>query len=226
VCERAILEAVEITETLREQAPRGKLSEESVHDALEKICKPKLREGRWLTALDFKSTKDVPDLNSPSGGGHIIGAWNPRFAAAVAPAKGEFLIIQEHPQPGGHCEEECMTAAASCVALLEEELDVDDLAVAAWRGETRNEALARTACLDWTNRCRKKRIPLSQPWKDYIYKSKDASSFQMDDLMASMDAAGLTGQVFDRDSMNALQDTAEKDATEMRETPPFMREEL
>lgn len=33
------------------------LEEEKVHDMLERLCDPKLPEGRWLTALDFVERK-------------------------------------------------------------------------------------------------------------------------------------------------------------------------
>ena len=75
--------------------------------------------------------------------------------------QNEFLLVHEQAS-FGHCGRECATASASCSALLDEVDDRDELAVALWRGETGNEAMVRTVCLDWAPRCRKKKKPLDK----------------------------------------------------------------
>lgn len=189
LCMRMVLEAIDLTVKMREMS-QGPLKEEKVHDMLDKICDPEKHEGMWLTSLDF-FTGGVADLDRAEPG-EIVGDWQRTFRASIS--GGDHLLIREHSTPG-HCEEECRTAALSCQNLIEEEIDMDKFPVVLWRGDTGNGALARTACLDWTTRCRKKRGPVPSSRKDYEFKPKTMAEFQVEQMMKAMEAAGYQGKL-------------------------------
>ena len=100
VCERMISALTDNIESLKASSPKGVLDELQVIDVIENICNPFNTTGEWIRKLDITDTI--------SKGFH-------------------FLKLTE---PGGTstCGNECVTIARSCEAMLEDELEIDDLA--------------------------------------------------------------------------------------------------
>lgn len=237
VCERAVLEAVWQAELMRSKVRDGReLEEERVHDMLDRLCSPDAPEGRWLTSLDFFSSEGV-DLDAEQavlGSGEVC---RRHFRQSVDPTKGNFLLVREHHSPG-FCERECETAAASCRALLDGEVDLMELGEALWAGDVANDAMARTVCLDWTRRCRSKRAPLPPPSGDggkgggqrkegdFAFRPKSEEDAHLEQLKKSMRAQGMEGHVVNRQQIKDAAAERAAQAEAAAAVPGFMREEL
>jgi hypothetical protein len=91
----------------RKSAPYQKLDEGSVQDLVSTICNSNKKEGEWMRRLDI--------VHKKTDGG----------------------VILELVQPGGisKCNEECKTIGKACEALLDDDIDPDDLAVLIWRNK-------------------------------------------------------------------------------------------
>ena len=91
----------------RKSAPYQKLDEESIQDLVSAICKSNKKEGEWMRKLD------------------------------VVHKKTDNGIVLELVQPGGisKCKEECKTISQACDALLDGDIDPDDLAVLIWNNK-------------------------------------------------------------------------------------------
>jgi hypothetical protein len=80
------------------------------------------------------------------------GAWVASYDLSHdAAAKTIVLTDQEGV---GHCKRECQTIAKSCANLMED-LDVDELQVALWKGVDA-EKLSAKLCTKWSSACKKK----------------------------------------------------------------------
>jgi hypothetical protein len=91
----------------RQSAPYQKLDEGSVQDLIGTVCNSNKKEGEWMRKLDIVQKKTD---------------------------KG---VVLELVQPGGisKCKEECKTITKTCEALLEDDIDPDDLAVLIWKNQ-------------------------------------------------------------------------------------------
>lgn len=94
------------------------------------LCKPKKKEGRWLTAYDIVET----------------------------PVDGGIALSLERQASFGKCATECHTIRKSCSNMLDKELDTDELVAAVWkvsRGKTELSKVVERFCVKETGRCRK-----------------------------------------------------------------------
>lgn len=91
----------------RKSAPYQKLDEESIQDLVSAICQSNKKEGEWMRKLD------------------------------IVQKKTDNGIVLELVQPGGisKCKEECKTISQACDALLDGDIDPDDLAVLIWKNK-------------------------------------------------------------------------------------------
>jgi hypothetical protein len=93
-----------------------------------------------------------------------------------------------------------MTLEQSCKNLLEEEIDVDDLSAVLWKGTATIGETQQRVCSEWSSRCSGKQ-PKVKGRKDYAFTLMSEKEVQMEELMASMEEAGLGGSMMSRDDM-------------------------
>mmetsp|Transcript_45565 Transcript_45565/g.102892 ORF Transcript_45565/g.102892 Transcript_45565/m.102892 type:complete len:260 (-) Transcript_45565:390-1169(-) len=194
ICERAIFEVHDIAESLRAGSGHNSIDELGVHAVLERLCDPRHKYGRWLSSLDIIESADALTAKEETV---VLGSWRRDFLSSDLQSPGgstglespqRFLLIREFFDPG-HCQEECATCRASCAALLEEELDLDQLAAAVWReNELGAEALASEACARWTDRCSRPRRPMAQEKRqDFMWRPKTAKEVVSEDISVHME---------------------------------------
>eukprot|EP00879_Flechtneria_rotunda_P006594 GHRR01006929.1.p1 GENE.GHRR01006929.1~~GHRR01006929.1.p1 ORF type:complete len:317 (+),score=90.33 GHRR01006929.1:203-1153(+) len=130
---------------------------------------------------------------------------------------GDALKLVDMGQQG-KCDTECATIARAC-SQISDALDLSDLSEALFLGKSRS-ALAQLACYKTTNVCTSKPppVPKDRPLGP-AHQPMSADEIQREQMMASMKAAGLGGQMYNRDDMmNQINDLQERsDAGEFPE---------
>ena len=127
------------------------------------------------------------------------GQWTARFDLSFDKAAETIALLD---QGGiGHCKRECQTIAKSCADLIED-LDVDDLQVALWKGISADK-LSSKLCTKWSSACKKKQPKLKERKFDEEFQKKTKKDIEMDELMANMQGMpGMGGmQMFSRDDI-------------------------
>ena len=124
-------------------------------------------------------------------------------------------IVQKNNQlqlnsPGGisKCANECTTISSSCLLLLTEEFDIDDIILYLWKNKDKlinsNVNDLKKYLCD-TKRCNsnsKHKFKLSKNRKDEIFKPLTAKDIEVENLMTNMKSAGVPGlKAYDRESM-------------------------
>lgn len=133
--------------------------------------------------------------------------------------KGTELKLVDTGKPS-KCNVECMTIARAC-AQVADELDLSDLSEALFKGAKRS-ALSSEACHESTDVCRKKPPPVPKDRKlGPAHVPMSAEELQREQMMASMKAAGLGGQMFSRDDvMSQLGGLTGEDTSSQAEAKP------
>lgn len=107
VCLEAMAQIYYAAEVAKSKAPYKKLNEMAIFDIIDKICAPDSSGGLWIRTLDITEHKE---------GGR------------------RYLSLEK---PGGMstCGKECGTIEKSCIDLLDEDIDRDELAVLLYKNK-------------------------------------------------------------------------------------------
>lgn len=185
VCEHVVDQLYDLVEQKIAELPKHqkKLEEININEMLERVCKSDTKEGVWMRKIDIVEKKN------DKGHKHL-----------------------ELVEPGGtaKCGPECATISHSCYQLLEEEMDSDLLSGMLWKNKTPLEEAKAKVCKKWTKRCTK--WPQGKPLSgksgmrtDYPFDEVSEKDLEMEQMMASMKAAGMGGMsMYDRDEMQAM----------------------
>ena len=95
------------------------------------------------------------------------------------------------------CEHECKTIKKSCIDLIDEDVDRDDVSALLWKGKLSNEEMIGKVCSKMSNRCPSKNTKASQAAAkerhDYPFIEISEKDLEMERLMAQMQASGMGG---------------------------------
>lgn len=177
VCTRAVGELYETAAEARKVAAYNKISEETVQDLIEGLCKADVKSGEWIRELDIVTKRTE---------------------------KGDFL---ELVAPGGlsKCKEECNTIVESCNRLLDEEIDADDLSGIIYKNKLSRKEMKSKVCRDWSGRCSSKAKAITYQREEIPFEEISEKDLQMEQMMAQMKAAGMGGMsMYNKDDMEGM----------------------
>lgn len=172
-----VVDVLEQTVTnLRDDAPYNKIGELDIMETIEKICDPKDKTGKWTRMIDITENDD----------------------------RSLSLIRMDSPSK---CEHECKTISYSCNSLLDDEIDKDDLAAMLYMQKLDIKEMVKKVCIDWSGRCdskgSSKKMGPKRKRLDYEFKPIEEKELEMEYMMASMNAMGMNGEIYNRDEMMA-----------------------
>eukprot|EP01039_Chlorochromonas_danica_P005508 gene5508-6065_t len=176
VCEHFVQAVVEEVKELRKHAIGNKIEEYTVSEVIDSACQPTNQTGQWIRELDIITTTQGVQ---------------------------SYLHLD---QPGGvsKCNRECKTITKSCQDLLDHDLEVDDLSAYLWKRKTYSiKEVTKKVCKEMSTRCSKKpkALPTNFHRVDYPFEAISEKDLEMEKLMASMQAMGLGGSMYNRDDM-------------------------
>lgn len=177
VCNRMVGELYENIAEARKVAPYHKVSEEDIQGVIENVCNPEDKSGQWIRKIDIVTKKTE---------------------------KGIFL---ELTNPGGisKCKEECVSISDSCSTLLDDEIDADDLSGILYKNKLSRKELKSKVCKEWSGRCSSKSKPINFDRTDLPFEEISAKDLEMEQLMATMKAAGMGGMnMYNKDDMEGM----------------------
>lgn len=201
VCRFVVEQVREATEEKRAEAPivsvavrpgkkerRSSFSEDEVQEILGDVCHRKKKVGAWLWRTDLvehtaKSTKHNQSF-----------VYRP-ITKSEKKNGGSYLLIEHHPDYYGVWDREKATVQRSCERLFED-MDVDELSVALWKGELDEAALVSLTCEELSNSCGKKNRPkLMLERDDIAFEVTDAQLVETEQMMQSMEDSGMPPMV-------------------------------
>eukprot|EP00878_Enallax_costatus_P001617 GHUV01001768.1.p1 GENE.GHUV01001768.1~~GHUV01001768.1.p1 ORF type:complete len:313 (+),score=74.73 GHUV01001768.1:240-1178(+) len=132
---------------------------------------------------------------------------------------GDKLKLVDTGSPS-KCNTECATIARACSDVTED-LDLSDLSEALFAGKSRS-SITQLACYDMSDACKVKPPPVlkdRKPGPAHVPMSEEESKHE--EMMAKMKAAGLSGQMYNRDDiMSQMEDLqAMADGGDIPEVP-------
>ncbi|CAM9427922.1 unnamed protein product [Chrysoparadoxa australica] len=161
-----------------------KLAAQSMHQAVESMRHPRL----GIHEDDIE--KLVLETCLPAA---PAGTWLKQYDIVLADKK----LTLELRDGIGSCSEECETIAKSCGRLIDD-LDMEELVVALWRGKKSPEELESFVCTELSSRCSSPDPAFDSTRTDYPpfrWEAMSESELQMEELMNQMKELGLEGSV-------------------------------
>jgi len=219
-CEMAITRAYWAVEEKRAAAPKAKVStkpgkkvekrlfsEDEVNDVLNEVCHRRKKGGEWLWFTDLV---EVSTAKKP------IGDFTFHKGLTKAERKKEgarYLLVAETPEPG-KWDHERASLRKACENSFES-MDVDDLAVALWKGEYEDpKSLVNFACKEMAGVCKSKgRPPIKPPDRvrdDAPHDPQDSKLVETEQMMQNMEEAGSPMVMQSREDLeDEMRDMAE-----------------
>eukprot|EP00775_Hariotina_reticulata_P005009 gene5009-5250_t len=167
-----------------------------------KGMREKLKPGQKLSEGDI-----IEELERMCNPTVYEGTWMTHYDMVE---NGDKIDIVDKGQ-ASKCNSECATIARAC-SQISDDLDLSDLSEALFAGKSRS-ALVQLACYEQSNACSARTPPLPKdrkPGPEHIAMS--AEEEQQKKLMDSMKAAGMSGQMFNKDDIKAQLDSLQEQA--------------
>ena len=188
VCRKVAEAAHHQVNLAKEKAPYKKISEEDIELILSSICNPEEEAGEWIKRQDIVEKK--------------VG-------------KEKFLVLDT---PGGvqKCNQECKSIKKSCEDLFDEDLDVEAFSVFLYKHKGDVAALQEAACTKMSKRCKKtKPLPAKFKREDKPFTALSEKDLELEKIMATMKANGLSGNMYDADTMREMMERGEYPGDDM-----------
>lgn len=182
VCRKVGEAAHQQVNLAREKAPYKKISEEDIDRILSNICNPEEEAGEWIKKQDIVEKK--------------VGK--------------ETLLVLETPGGVQKCNQECKSIRKSCEDLLDEDLDVEAFSVFLYKHQGDVAATQEATCNKMSRRCKKtKPLPAKFKREDEPFKALSEKDLELEKIMATMKANGMSGSMYDAETMREMMERGE-----------------
>eukprot|EP01012_Entosiphon_sulcatum_P045969 TRINITY_DN61550_c0_g1_i1.p1 TRINITY_DN61550_c0_g1~~TRINITY_DN61550_c0_g1_i1.p1 ORF type:complete len:297 (+),score=61.22 TRINITY_DN61550_c0_g1_i1:23-892(+) len=202
VCRGAVRSAHEQAATIRAASVR--LHEDQLEEMTDKLCDPAAAEGSWVTRQDIQLREKDGVLGKFVGGVKGLFKGEKDEAEQENDKQGRRLVLVEAEEKFGKCRRECETVAEACRQVLDK-YSVD-LSEALYVQKPKDLAgLTKKFCTTKAKVCKNPPlVPESYKREDEEWEEMTEDERKIQELQASMKAAGLGGTMFSRSDMDDL----------------------
>ena len=182
VCRKVAEAAHEQVSLAREKAPYKKISEEDIERILSGLCNPEEEGGEWIKRQDIVEKKVGKDT----------------------------VLVLETPGGIQKCNQECKSIKKSCDDLMDEDLDVEAFSVFLYKHQGDIAATQEAVCKKMSKRCKKtKSLPAKFQREDKPFTALSEKDLEIEKIMATMKANGMSGSMYDADTMREMMERGE-----------------